>query len=110
MKDRPPLPHPKPHRTATPSGVEFASGLAIEALTYLAGQPERLDRFLALSGLDHGSLRAAAQEPGFLAAVLDHVASDESLLLAFASECGHPPEQIGSARECLSGPSGWTEP
>ncbi|MDB5651359.1 MAG: hypothetical protein JWL62_2879 [Hyphomicrobiales bacterium] len=110
MKDGPALSHPKPTRPGKPGGVDFASALAVEALTYLAGEPERLDGFLALSGLDHGSLRAAAAEPGFLAAVLDHIASDESLLLAFAAESGHPPEQIGAARECLSGPTGWPEP
>jgi hypothetical protein len=37
-------------------------------------------RFLALSGLGLGNLRAAAEEPGFLAALLDHLASDEACL------------------------------
>jgi hypothetical protein len=37
-------------------------------------------------------LRAAAAEPGFLAAILDHLASDEKLLLAFAAEARQEPE------------------
>ncbi len=42
-----------------------AESIAIEALTFLAGNPARLDRFLALSGLGWDTLRVAAGEPGF---------------------------------------------
>ncbi|PNE12369.1 MAG: hypothetical protein CR217_03920 [Beijerinckiaceae bacterium] len=79
--------------------------IAIEVLTFLAGNPGRLDRFLALSGLGRDSLRAAAGEPGFLAAILDHLASDESLLLAFAARAGHAPATIAKARDILSPPA-----
>jgi hypothetical protein len=74
-----------------------AESIAIEVLTFLAGNPARLDRFLALSGLGRDNLRAAAREPGFLAAILDHLASDESLLLAFAANAGHAPATIAKA-------------
>jgi hypothetical protein len=76
----------------------------------MAADPERLDRFLALSGLDHGSIRAAASQPGFLSAVLDHIAFDEPSLLAFAAEIGEAPETIAAARALLSGPSLWDTP
>jgi hypothetical protein len=79
-----------------------AESIAIEGLTFLAGNPARLDRFLALSGLGRDNLRAAAGEPGFLAGVLDHLASDESLLLAFAANARHAPETIAKARDILS--------
>jgi hypothetical protein len=82
-----------------------AESIAIEALTFLAGNPGRLDRFLALSGLGRDSLRAAAREPGFLAAILDHLASDERLLLAFAARAGHEPSVIARARDILSPPA-----
>ncbi|HVX92342.1 MAG TPA: DUF3572 family protein, partial [Xanthobacteraceae bacterium] len=42
---------------------DAAEALAVEALTYLAGEPERLARFLDLSGIDPASIRAAAREP-----------------------------------------------
>ena len=64
----------------------------------------RLDRFLALSGIGLENLRAAAAEPGFLAAILDHLASDETLLLAFAEHAGQDPEAIAKARDILSPP------
>jgi hypothetical protein len=81
-----------------------AESIAIEVLTFVAGNPARLDRFLALSGLGRDNLRAAAGEPGFLAAILDHLASDESLLLAFAANTGHAPATIAKARGILSPP------
>jgi hypothetical protein len=36
--------------------------------------------------------------------VLDHLADDESAMLAFALETGRPPELIARARAALSGP------
>jgi hypothetical protein len=82
-----------------------AESIAIEGLSYLAGVPARLDRFLALTGLGRDNLRAAAGEPGFLAGVLDHLASDESLLLAFAACTRHAPATIAKARDILSPPA-----
>jgi type IV secretion system protein VirB4 len=57
-----------------------------------------------------GSIRAAASQPGFLSAVLDHIAFDEPSLLAFAAEIGEAPETIAAARALLSGPSLWDTP
>jgi hypothetical protein len=81
---------------------EGAEALALAALDFLARDPERIGRFLNLSGLDPNTLREAATEPGFLAAVLDHLAGDESLVLAFAEDAGIPPERIREARHVLA--------
>jgi hypothetical protein len=81
---------------------EAAETLAIQALTYLAGEPERLARFLASTGIGPDSLRAAAREPLFLAGVLDHLANDEALLTDFAAQASIDPLAIGKARETLS--------
>ena len=78
-----------------------ASALAIAALGYLAGDPELLSRFLALTGIDPDSIRSAADEPGFLAGILDYVAGDERLLLAFATHAGVGTEEIETARQAL---------
>ena len=64
---------------------ELAESVAIQALTFLAEEPERLDRFLALTGIGPESLRDAAREPNFLLGVLDHLAGDERLLHEFAT-------------------------
>jgi hypothetical protein len=82
---------------------DAAMALAIEALGYLAGDPEHLERFLALSGISPGDIRTAARAPDFLAGVLDHVAGDERLLRAVAAHAGVAPEEIDTARQALSG-------
>jgi hypothetical protein len=80
-----------------------AESLAVQALTFLAGDPERLARFLALTGIGPDKIRAAAATPGFLAGVLDHIASEEGLVTAFAAEAGVEPAQIEQARRTLAG-------
>jgi hypothetical protein len=85
----------------TKSGAET---IAIEALNFLAADQIRLDRFLALCGIELENLRAAAAEPGFLAAVLDHLASDERLLLAFAAHAGQDASLVVQAHDTLSPP------
>ena len=82
---------------------ETAESLAISALTYLASDAERLSRFLRLSGIAPGTIRAVAKEAGFLAGVLEYVAQDEALLVAFATEIGLEPDEITRAHETLAG-------
>jgi hypothetical protein len=103
----------KPHysgagKSASKASKEAATELAVAALSFLAGEHERLERFLALTGLGPQSLRAAAREPSFLLGVLDHVAGDETLLLAFARERGIDPEAVGRARDALAERPGHT--
>ena len=83
--------------------AEAASALAIAALRFIAEEPERLRVFLALTGINPQAIRAAAREPGFLLGVLDHLAGDESLLLAFAGESEIDPEDVRVARSVLAG-------
>jgi hypothetical protein len=77
--------------------------LAIAALSFIAAEPERLGRFLALSGLGPQSLRTAARQPDFLAGVLEHVLGDENLLLAFAQHAEIDPREVARAQRALAG-------
>jgi hypothetical protein len=93
-------------RRESESGKErraAAEQLAIAALGFIADEPERLGRFLAMTGLGPGSLRNAAREPHFLAGVLDHVAADETLLVAFAARHEVDPDAVMRARDELGG-------
>jgi Protein of unknown function (DUF3572) len=81
---------------------EAAEMLAIEALGFLAQEPERLGRFLALTGIEAQSLRAAAREPNFLLGVLDHLAGDERLLRQFSDQEEIEPETVTQARDLLA--------
>jgi hypothetical protein len=82
---------------------EIAEKLAISALTYLAGEPERLGAFLATTGIGPDMIRKAAAEPAFLAGVLDHVCGDETLLIAVAEHAGIAPQDVEHAQAVLSG-------
>lgn len=84
-------------------GREGAEALAVQALAYLASDPEALGRFLAVTGLGPENLRRAAAAPGFLLAILDHFLADEPLLLAFAANSRLGPEEIPRARRLLAG-------
>ena len=89
---------------AVPKDVqEAAEALAVQALTFIAGDPERLGRFLAVTGIGPAEIRSAAGEPGFLAGVLDYLASDEALVMEFATETGANPASVGTARQVLGG-------
>jgi Protein of unknown function (DUF3572) len=82
---------------------EAAEAIAAQALGFLAAEPQRFGRFLALTGVDLDELRANAGAPELLAAVLAHLAGDESLLLAFAAEAHVTPESIAPALAILQG-------
>ena len=82
---------------------EAAEMLAIQALAFIAEEPERLNRFLGLTGIEFSQIRDAAREPGFLAGVLEHMLADESLLIAFADSARIDPAGIARARSALRG-------
>ncbi|HVU18793.1 MAG TPA: DUF3572 domain-containing protein [Candidatus Didemnitutus sp.] len=82
--------------------LEAAQNLAIQALSFVASDPEQVSRFLALTGIEPGQLRSAAADPGFLAGVIDYYLSDERLLLAFAAYAGVPPTDVAAARRALA--------
>lgn len=82
---------------------DAAETLAIQALSFIASDPDRLGGFLAATGMGPQDLRAAAHEPLFLAGVLDHITGDETLLLAFANDAKADPRAIERAQHALSG-------
>ena len=84
---------------------ETAELLAIQALAFIAQEPERLNGFLSVTGIELGAIRNAASEPGFLGGVLEHMLGDESLLIAFAEAAGIDPAEVARARQALGGRS-----
>ncbi|MGJ8570361.1 MAG: DUF3572 domain-containing protein [Hoeflea sp.] len=82
-----------------------ADDTAIAVLVWLAGEPELMGRFLALTGLEASNLREAAKEPGFLAGVLGFLMSHEPTLLDFCAATGTRPESISRAFRALGGAS-----
>lgn len=89
-------------RRPPPLDHDGALALALSGLAFLAGDGERLGRFLVETGVGPAELRARADDPALLAAVLDHLLRDESLLLVFATETGLAPESILPAHALLA--------
>jgi hypothetical protein len=88
-----------------PDPRQAAEIIAIKALGFVAGDTERIGRFLAESGLGPETLRAAATDPQFLTGVLDFILRDESLVVAFAAAEELRPDQIRTVRDILGGPA-----
>jgi hypothetical protein len=87
------------------SNPDSARSLAVSALAFIAADPDRLSRFLDITGLGPHNLRTAAADPAFLNSVLDYLVAAESLLVAFAADAGLKPEVIARAHHALSRPS-----
>lgn len=80
--------------------------VAVAALAWIASNEDMLNRFLALTGISAGQIRAASAEPGFLAGVLDFLLAHEPSLMAFCNETETDPETVQRAREVLLGNPG----
>jgi len=83
---------------------EVAEIVAVQALAFIAADPERLGLFLAESGLGPETLRTAADDPHFLSSVLDFVLRDDATVKAFASASQLHPTNIAAARQALGDP------
>lgn len=83
--------------------IDEAQGIATQALVQLSQDPEQVGRFLAFSGIGPEQIREAANEPGFLAGVLEFYMMDEALLLAFCENAGLRPTMMAAARFALVG-------
>jgi Protein of unknown function (DUF3572) len=88
-------------KKSSPNPREAAEIVAVQALSFLAGDPERLGRFLAETGLGPETLRSSAADPNFLANVLDFVLRDDTTVKAFADASKLHPTNIAAARQVL---------
>jgi hypothetical protein len=80
---------------------EHAEAIAVQALAFIAADPELLPRFLAITGIDAADIRAAARQPGFLAGVLQFIVAHEPTLLRFSEQAGVPPQDVPAALRAL---------
>ncbi len=85
-----------------------ADETAVAVLGWLAGEPELLGRFLALTGTDPTALRGAVGDPGFMAGLLDFVMDHEPTLMQFCEATDTKPETVARAHAVLAGPRGDT--
>lgn len=79
--------------------------LAILMFTWIAGNPDLLNRFLGLTGLEPQHLRAFTEEKGFAAAVIGFVAGHEPTLIDFCNDNHVRPEAVSRAWQKLEAES-----
>ena len=84
---------------------EVAEIVAIQALTFIAGEPGRLGLFLAETGIGPETLRNAAADPKFLASVLEFVMRDDATVKVFAEASELHPTNVAAAHQVLSDPT-----
>lgn len=103
MKTDKPRPMRLGDRRPHPLPIARAEEISTQVLIFLANDSDRIGRFLSLTGIEACDLRELAMEKAFQLAMLDHLASDEGLLVQFATEEGIEPNDIGAARYALGG-------
>ena len=82
----------------------MAEIVAVQALSFIAGDPERLGQFLAETGLGPQTLRTAASDPQFLKSVLDFVMRDDATVKALATATQLHPTNIAAAHQAIGDP------
>ena len=87
----------------TPLSQDSAELLAIEALSWLLANEDLLPVFLGSTGASSDDLRARAQDPEFLASVLDFLLMDDAWITTFCKESDYQPEFPMRARAALPG-------
>jgi hypothetical protein len=83
--------------------ADTAAAISFKGLAFLAADSDRLGRFMALTGIEPGAIRALARERSFQAAVLEHLLADETLLLQFCENEAIDAELPGLALRLLAG-------
>ncbi|MEI6799935.1 MAG: DUF3572 domain-containing protein [Pseudomonadota bacterium] len=84
-------------------GRQMAETIAAQALAWLAGDPQTLNGFLALSGLSPGELMAQAADARLLGAVLDFILTEDRLVIGFCDSAALAYTVPQMARAALPG-------
>lgn len=84
-------------------GQDAAETIALKCLGWLAGHEDLLDVFMGATGAGREHLRAGAQDPVFLASVLDFVMQDDAWVMEFCAAEGLSGETLMAARMALPG-------
>ncbi len=82
---------------------EAAQTVALQALTWILGDPATLEAFLGATGVSAGDLGARAREPEFHGAILDFLLMDDQWVIGFCDASGHAYTVPMAARTALPG-------
>ena len=82
---------------------ETAETIALQALTWLAGNDELLPVFMGATGASESDVRAGATDPQFLGAVLDFILMEDAWVIACCDKMGLDYGDLQLARQALPG-------
>lgn len=82
---------------------EAAETVALKALGWIAGHENLLDVFMGATGAGRDDLRSGAQDPDFLASLLDFILMDDAWIMEFSAAAHVSPEAVVAARAALPG-------
>jgi hypothetical protein len=82
---------------------DAAETVGLKALAWLAANEDLLPVFMGATGAAEDDLRAGAEDPAFLGAVLDFVLMDDAWVMAFCADSGLDTETPQRARAVLPG-------
>lgn len=83
--------------------ADEAESVAIQALGWIASDPELAGIFLSATGADVNDLRKMAGDPVFLGGVLDFLLQVDSHVTGFCDSVGHSYDTPMRARAVLPG-------
>jgi hypothetical protein len=88
--------------------ADAAESLAIQALSFLADDEKRLERFVEETGMTPDALRARGADAEMLGSILDYVIAFDDRLLNFAEFAQVKPASVVTMRRALPGaPPEW---
>ena len=80
---------------------------ALQALGWVASDPDRLGAFLNMTGAAAADLAQSVAEPAFLGSVLDFLLSEDVLVIGFCDSQNLPYDTPMRARAALPGGAQW---
>ena len=78
-----------------------AETIALQALGFLAVEPEVLERFLHTSGLQLDELRSQASNPDVLRAIMEFILADDARVSGLCQELNLEPKDLHAANHVL---------
>jgi hypothetical protein len=77
--------------------------VALQGLALVLSDDDLLQAFMAFTGADGSEMAAEAQNPAFLAAVMDFILQEDQRVITLAAACDLQPAEIASLRMALPG-------
>ena len=82
---------------------ERAEAMAVQALGWMANDPEIMGQFLGWSGASVEDLRGIGASPTLMIAIVDFILLQDEWVIDASHEIGIPPEKFAAIKQALPG-------